>query len=76
MGDGAYLGVKRLEDGTYAMFVRLAFTHAICLGASLDEPYTRRFCFSNMVEALVQYDQLKRIDDEPEGWVARRPALG
>lgn len=73
--EAQFLGAKRLPDGSYAGVVRLAFTCAICLGPTYEDAYQRRFCYENIQALLHEYQKLTSINDTPEGWVARRPAV-
>lgn len=74
MGAGVYEGVKRLPDGSYAVLMRLCFTHAIALGVT-GSGITTRFCYSDRTAILHEWENLQTKDDEPEGWIARRPEL-
>lgn len=69
---GGYLDVRRLEDGSIAALGELMFTRAIYLGCNA-EGWERRFCFQDRGLASEQFDKLKSEDDEPTGWIARRP---
>jgi hypothetical protein len=73
--EDCYLGAKRLDDGSYAVFMRLAFTHAIALGCDRFS-WLRRFCYSDLNLCLGAFEELKTKDDQPEGWIARRPEVG
>lgn len=70
---GAYLGAKRLPDGTYAGILQLAFTYGLCLGVDKGCPATTRYCFPELIDCLHQFDLLVSSDDQPVGWVASRP---
>lgn len=71
--DASFVGAKRLADGTYAGVLPLMFTHAICLGVTPLCAYQKRFCYEDTVVCLHEFSQLTSFDDEPEGWIARRP---
>ncbi|MFG8364960.1 hypothetical protein ACEOSU_19735 [Pseudomonas aeruginosa] len=68
-----FVGAKRLPDGTYAGVLPLMFTYAICLGVTYEQAYQRRFCYEDTPTCLHEYNKLTSFEDEPEGWVARRP---
>lgn len=70
-----FVGAKRLPDGSYAGVLPLLFTYAICLGVTYSAAYKKRFCFDDTPVCLHEYRKLESFDDEPEGWVARRPML-
>lgn len=74
-GEASFIGAKRLPDGTYAGVMSLLFTHAICLGVTPMLAYRKRYCYEDASACLHEYEQLQAFDDEPEGWVARRPQL-
>ena len=61
-----------LPDGSIATLIRLITTVAICLGVT-REGWSRRFCYSDPILAIKVFYSLETEDDEPEGWVARRP---
>lgn len=68
-----YLEVKVLEDNSIAILMNLMFTRAICLGATRETAYTRRFCFEDRQLASKLFETLKSEDDELVGYTARRP---
>jgi hypothetical protein len=72
---GAYIGAKKLPDGTYAGVMKLMFTEAICLGVTRDCPAEKRYCYSpgNFADMLIAFHKLKSFDDEPAGWISARP---
>lgn len=70
-----FVGAKRLQDGTYAGVQPLMFTYAICLGVTHEAAYQKRFCYEDTAVCLHEYSQLACINDEPSGWVARRPMI-
>jgi hypothetical protein len=74
MGGDVYEGVKRLPDGSYAVLMRLAFTHAIALGVDVMG-YSTRFCFEDRTAILHEWENLHTKHDEVKGWIARRPKL-
>lgn len=71
LGDGSYLEVKVLEDGSVAAIGNLLFTRAIYLGCNLYG-WTRRFCFDDRELASQEFAKLKSEEDEPQGFIARR----
>lgn len=73
--DARFVGAKRLPDGTYAGVLPLMFTYAICLGVTYEAAYQKRFCFEDTPVCLHEYSKLTSFNDEPSGWVARRPLI-
>lgn len=71
--DASFVGAKRLADGTYAGVLPLLFTHAICLGVTPHVAYQKRYCYQDTPTCLHEYSNLSSFNDEPTGWVARRP---
>lgn len=71
--ENGFLCWRRLDDGTYVAIGRLMFTTALFIGVGAITPYRRRYCFTTLGNALGEYYELQTGDDEPEGWVARRP---
>lgn len=69
-----YLVLRRLPDGSYAGLQRLLYTTGLFMGVDRNG-WSKRFCFKDVGEALAQLALLKSEDDEPEGFVARRPDL-
>lgn len=71
--DARFVGAKCLPDGSYAGVLPLMFTHAICLGVSYESSYQKRFCYEDFAVCMHEYSMLQSRNDEPEGWVGRRP---
>lgn len=71
--DGGFVLAKKLEDGTYVGVTRLMFTLALCIGITPTTMYVKRFCFNDAAACMEEYANIKTKDDEPEGWIARRP---
>ena len=70
-----YEWARVLDDGSIAAVGRLFYTTALYLG--MDRcGWERRFCYADSLQALEVLCALKSEDDEPEGWVARRPEHG
>lgn len=69
---GGYEIVRRLPDGSIAAIGNLMFTRAIFLRCDADG-WERRFCFKDHTRADVEFSKLQTEDDEPTGWIARRP---
>lgn len=67
-----YPVVLRLDDGSIAAICPLMFTTSVILGCN-RHGYSQRFCFENRAYAREVFDNLKSEDDEPTGWIARRP---
>lgn len=71
--ENRFLCWRQLDDGTYVALGRLAFTMALYIGVEQYSPYKRRYCFNSAVDAHAEYLWLTTGDDEPTGWIARRP---
>lgn len=71
---GGYLSVRRLEDGTVVGVGTLLYTTAVYVGIDLMG-WRHRFCFDDHNLALFEYRQLRAGQDEPSGWIARRPQI-
>ena len=69
---GGYEQVRVLEDGTIIGIGRLMFTRAIYVNLNLWG-FEKRFCFEDPELAMVEFLKMQSGDDEPEGWIARRP---
>lgn len=67
-----YIATKVLPDGSVAALTDLIYTRAILLGCT-DWGYSRRFCFKDREMATQRFEDLNSEDDEPQGYVARRP---
>lgn len=66
------LEVRQLEDGTIVGVGLLLFTTAVYVGLSV-EGWLHRFCFDDHGLAFSEYRCLRSGQDEPSGWIARRP---
>lgn len=73
VAENGYISGRFMEDGNVALLVRLVTTVAVCVGADKSVQFQRRYCYRDFVEAMGQYQELKSINDEPTGWIARRP---
>lgn len=71
--DFGFIVAKRLDDGTYVGITKLMFTWGLCIGITTHTAYTKRFCYEDASECLHQYVKLAQVDQEPIGWIARRP---
>jgi hypothetical protein len=69
-----YIAARVLEDGSVAALVPLIFTTGLCLGVNRTG-YDRRYCFKDPLDAIQQFSLLKSEDDEPVGFIARRPEI-
>lgn len=67
-----YTDLRVLPDGTIAGLVPLLFTTGLCMGLS-EITWQKRYCFEAREDALSALQGLSSIEDEPAGWVARRP---
>lgn len=72
LGDGSYLDVRALEDGTIVGIGRLLYTTAVYVDMN-EWGWSQRFCFDDRELAASEYQKLKTKSDEPSGWIARRP---
>lgn len=72
MGGGSYQDVRQLDDGTIVGIGRLLYTTAIYMDLSLWG-WGQRFCYDKAELAVAEYRKLQTGNDEPEGWIARRP---
>ncbi|WP_223518433.1 hypothetical protein [Pseudomonas sp. BF-R-21] len=70
--ENLYLCWRQLDDGTYVALGRLMFTTALFIGVVRSQ-YKRRYCFNSAVDAHAEYLWMTTGDDEPTGWIARRP---
>lgn len=70
--DQGYLRVRVLPDGSVAALQDLITTRAIVLGCT-RWGWARRYCFANRALADARFDQLQSEDDEPEGFLTKRP---
>lgn len=69
--DLGYRHVRQLQDGTWAGTVELLFTRAICTGIT-PLSYAYRWCFDDRERAVTELNKLEAMDDQPQGWIARR----
>ncbi len=67
-----YLQPRQLPDGSWAGLIPLLYTTGLCLGIG-EMGYRYRFCFERREDAMVALENLTSMDDEPTGWIARRP---
>lgn len=70
--ENGYIAGRVLPDGSIAVLCDLITTRAIMLGVNRDG-WSRRFCFKSRQLANQRFAELQSEDDEPEGWIARRP---
>lgn len=71
---GGFMDVRQLEDGTVVGIGPLLYTTAIYVGMDLIG-WNQRFCFDDLELAFSEYRKLRSGQDEPSGWIARRPQL-
>lgn len=72
LDDGQYDTLRELPDHSVAAIGKLIYTTALYLG--LDEVgYRRRYCYDDDARARTEFDKLQTQDDEPQGWIAKRP---
>lgn len=67
-----YDDVRRLEDDTLIGIGRLLYTTAVYIDLN-DIGWGQRFCFEDRALARSEFERLKNGDEEPVGWIARRP---
>lgn len=72
--DNGYAMTRVLPDGSIAGLTQLITTVALTVGMN-QWGWEKRFCFRTWAEAIEQYHALRSEDDEPTGFVARRPEL-
>jgi hypothetical protein len=70
--EGSYTDVRALEDGTIIGIGDLLFTKAIYIDLS-ETGWGQRFCFKDAELARDEYMKLRCGDEEPKGYIARRP---
>lgn len=70
--EGSYTDVRALEDGTIIGIGNLLFTKAIYTDLS-ETGWGQRFCFKDPELAWDEYMKLRSGDEEPQGYIARRP---
>lgn len=63
-----------LPDGSVAGLIDLLTTRAIVLGCT-EDGWSRRFCFADRQLADQRFAELQSEDDEPQGFIARRPQI-
>ena len=68
-----FSGAKLLADGTYVGIKHMITTVAIFIGIEPVTPFKRRYCYKEMIDCIEAYQQLQTGNDEPTGWIARRP---
>lgn len=66
--------IRQLEDGTVVAFGPLIFTVAIYIDV-YETGWSKRFCFDDAGLAKAQFESLISGDQEPQGWIARRPQI-
>ena len=71
LGEGGYIDVKVLPDGSIAALGDLLYTRAIYLSCDLWG-YGRRYCFDNKTLANQRFEELQSEEDEPQGSIAQR----
>ena len=71
--ENRYYEIRELPDGTVAGLLRLIYTTSICTG--LDwQCWAYRWCFEEESTARSELERLQAMDDEPQGYIARRIA--
>lgn len=67
-----YPAVRVLPDGSIAAISPLLTTTAVVMGCTRDG-WAKRYCFESSTRAFHVLADLQSEDDEPTGWIARRP---
>lgn len=67
-----YDRVRQLPDGSIAAMSGLMFTTGVYLGVN-RWGFERRYCFASADRARAVFDGLQSEEDEPAGWITRRP---
>lgn len=67
-----HLKARVLPDGSVAGLIDLLTTRVIVLGCT-EDGWSRRFCFADRSLADQRFAELQSEDDEPQGYIARRP---
>ena len=67
-----YDAVRVLVDGSIVGLGKLMFTTAVYMGLN-RWGYERRYCFQEPERARAEFEKLASEDDEPAGWIAKRP---
>lgn len=67
-----YERARILPDGSVAAIGELLTTRAIFLGCTMHG-WERRYCFADRELADKRFAELKSEDDEPQGYIAKRP---
>lgn len=72
-GSPYYVQYRVLPDDSLALLVDLAFTRAICLGATKFNSFTtNRYCYEDRQLATELFQTLQSEDDILEGYTATR----
>lgn len=66
-----YRNVRQLPDGTWAGTIELLYTRAVCTGIT-ELSYAYRWCFEDKQRAIDELNKMQAMDDQLQGWVARR----
>lgn len=69
--DGDYQNLRMLDDGTIVGTGKLMYTTALYVGIT-DTGFERRYCYKDLAALKTSLQSLKTIDDEPQGWIAKR----
>jgi len=72
MGNGTFIDVRELADGTIIGLGKLLYTTAIYIDMDLCG-WRQRYCFDDPKRVAAEYDSLASGDDTPVGWIAQRP---
>lgn len=71
--DYRFMAAKVLPDGTYVGVQALLTSYAICIGITPMTAYQLRYCCVHLADCFEAYSGLKKGDDVPTVWLARRP---
>jgi hypothetical protein len=72
--ENGYIAGRVLPDGSIAILHDLITTRSIMLGVN-ESFWSRRFCFKDHERANEEFAKLQSENDEPTGWIARRPEM-
>lgn len=67
-----YEHVRQLEDGAWVGIKQMIYTTAIVVDIG-PVYYDHRFCFVELGDALREIERMRTIDDDPVGYVKRKP---
>lgn len=69
---GQYDELRELPDHSVAAIGKLMYTTALYLDLD-DVGFRSRYCYDDDALARAELLKLQTKDDEPQGWIAKRP---